>query len=80
MSIIKNKKTEYILNKYIYLNYQDMGKFIKKWNNEKFLPTGIYVLVPINLKYVQFVLDKNIRFCLSNHQFPVHLKEDIKGK
>lgn len=80
MSIIKNRKTEYILNKYIYLNYQDMGKFIKKWNNEKFLPTGIYVLVPINLKYVQFVLDKNIRFCLSNHQFPVHLKEDIKGK
>ena len=61
---------------FIYLNYTSIDKFINKWNNENFLPNGIYVLVPINLKYVQFVLDKNIRFCLSNHKFPLSIKRN----
>ena len=76
LNLKRQKKTEYILNMFIYLNYTSIDKFINKWNNENFLPNGIYVLVTINLKYVQFVLDKNIRFCLSNHKFPLSIKRN----
>lgn len=78
MGLRKMKKAEYILNKYIYMNYKIVEEFITKWNEEKFLSVGIYVIVPRNLKYIQFVLNKNVRFCLTNHKYPNDLSRKNK--
>jgi len=40
---------------------------LNKWNNEYFLQNGLYVMAPKNLKYLQFVLDSNIKFTLDDH-------------
>jgi len=44
--------------------------FFSNWNNQYFLPNGIYVMAPRNMKYLQFVLDSNIQFSLENHAYP----------
>jgi hypothetical protein len=41
-----------------------------QWNSQYFLPNGLYVMAPRNLKYIQFVLDPNTCFQLENHAYP----------
>jgi len=73
MGFRKRKKTEYIMNKYIYTTYKEVDEFITNWNEEKFLSGGVYVIVPRSMNYIQFVLNKNVRFCLTNHKYPSDL-------
>ena len=51
-------------------NTSGVENFLKNWNMQYFLPNNIYVIVPRNLRYLQFVLDKNIKFSLENHLYP----------
>jgi len=53
-----------------------IGPFISHWNENLFLPRGLYVIVPLNLRYIQFVLDRKVKFTLKDHAFP----EDLRSK
>ena len=54
----------------IFLKNTGLQNFFDNWNNQYFLPCGLYVMAPRNLCYLQFVLDKNIKFSLQDHSFP----------
>ena len=63
----------YEIDKNIINSTQNMENFLNIWNNQYFLPNGLYVMAPRNLKYIQFVLDSNINFSVENHSYPLDL-------
>ena len=52
----------------------DRGNFLK-WKTQYFLMNSQYLMAPRNLRYLQFVLDKNVKFSLENHPYPDDLYE-----
>jgi len=67
---MSDKAKDYFLDKEIISNISTMENLINDWNNKVFIPNGLYVMAPLNLKYLQFVLDSNVKFVMENHQYP----------
>jgi len=68
-----DKVKDYFIDKEIVTNISIAENLINDWNNKCFIPNGMYVMAPLNLKYLQFVLDPNIKFVMENHQYPFDL-------
>jgi len=68
-----DKVKDYFIDKEIVTNISIVENLINDWNNKCFIPNGMYVMAPLNLKYLQFVLDPNIKFVMENHQYPFDL-------
>jgi len=73
-NVNKNIVVESDLNKAIINQTEGIENFINVWNNQYFLPNGLYIIVPKNLQYVQIVLDSKIRFSLEDHMYPADLR------
>jgi len=63
-------KSDSIVDKKIITETDGIENFFSSWNTQYFLPNGLYVMAPRNLKYLQFVLDSNVKFTLENHGYP----------
>ena len=66
-------KNNYVVDKILISKTDGIENFINSWNNQYFLPCGLYVMAPRNLNYLQFVLDNNIKFSLQDHPYPFDL-------
>jgi hypothetical protein len=64
---------EYAVSKQMIGNNLAMESMISRWNNEYFLPNGLYVMAPRNLAYLHFVLDSSLTFMMENHPYPYDL-------
>jgi len=61
------------VDKEIIIATSGIENFFNSWNNEYFLPQGCYVMAPRNLRYIQFVLDSNVKFSLEDHPYPADI-------
>jgi len=68
-----DKVKDYYIDKEIVTNISFVENLINDWNNKCFIPNGMYVMAPLNLKYLQFVLNSNVKFVMENHQYPFDL-------
>ena len=68
-------KNKYLMDKVLIRNTSGVENFINKWNIQYFLLNDLYVMAPRNLRYLQFVLKRNIKFSLENHPYPDDLYE-----
>jgi len=64
------RKTELAVDKEIITATGGIENVFNTWNTQYFLPQGCYVMAPRNLRYLQFVLDSNIKFSLEDHVYP----------
>ena len=55
-------------------NTNGVENFLENWNVQYFIPNGLYVMAPRNLKYLQFVFDTNLKLIIQNHKFPFDLR------
>jgi len=60
----------YERTKAILTHTTDVERILNNWNFQVFLPCGLYVIIPRNLAYIQFVLHSNIRFLMEDHSYP----------
>ena len=51
----------------------NIESLISSWNNHYFKDLGMYIMVPKNLKYIQFVLNSKIKFIVEDHSYPADL-------
>jgi hypothetical protein len=51
----------------------NIESLISSWNNHYFKGLGMYIMVPKNLKYIQFVLNSKIKFIVEDHSYPADL-------
>ena len=63
-------KNKYLMDKVLIRNTSGVENFLNKWNIQYFLLNDLYVMAPRNLRYLQFVLKRNIKFSLENHPYP----------
>jgi len=65
------RKTEFIVDKeVITATSGNIENFFHNWNSQYFVPQGCYVMAPRNLRYLQFVLDTNVKFSFEDHAYP----------
>ena len=64
--------TSHLVDRVLISTTSGLENFLNEWNMQYFLPNDLYVIAPRNLKYLQFILDKNIKFSLENHDYPYH--------
>jgi len=63
-------KGEFSVDKEIITATSGIENFFNNWNSQYFLTQGCYVMAPRNLRYIQFVLDSNIKFTVEDHGYP----------
>jgi hypothetical protein len=63
-------KAEFSVDKEVITATGGIENFFNNWNSQYFLQQGCYVMAPRNLRYIQFVLDSNIKFSVEDHAYP----------
>jgi hypothetical protein len=66
----RRHKQEYKISYHYLLNTARIEQFVNSWNVEYFIPNGVYVTCPRNLKYIQFTIGLNRLMIIDRHEFP----------